>query len=209
MLLPPFILSWVAYGFISFFWTAALYPQLAWSDWPAITGLYTAAWVIGFLTLIVPNGWGVREGLLTGFLVNLLHLKPAVALGAVLPVAARLHLRRGGLGRHRLENQAARAAPECRRRMRILHLIYDDIGNPWLGGGGAVRTLEINRRLAARGHQVIVLCGAYPGAPPSDPRDGVLYLRVGTRAVGAAAGLPEQPPALRLARGRLAESFGL
>src|SRR5437763_1001596 len=35
--------------------------------------------------------------------------------------------------------------------MRILHLIYDDLGNPWLSGGGAVRTLEINRRLAARG----------------------------------------------------------
>lgn len=63
--------------------------------------------------------------------------------------------------------------------MRILHLIYDDLGNPWLGGGGARRTLEINRRLAARGHQVIVLCGAYPGAPPSEVRDGVLYLRVG------------------------------
>jgi hypothetical protein len=84
LLLPPFLLSWVAYGFISFFWTAALYPQLPWSEWPAITGLYTAAWVIGFLTLIVPNGWGVREGLLIGFLVNLLHLNPAVALGAVL-----------------------------------------------------------------------------------------------------------------------------
>ncbi|HMA38132.1 MAG TPA: glycosyltransferase family 4 protein [Chloroflexia bacterium] len=63
--------------------------------------------------------------------------------------------------------------------MRILHLIYDDLGNPWLDGGGAVRTLEINRRLAARGHQVIVGCGAYPGAPASDIRGGVLYLRIG------------------------------
>jgi glycosyltransferase 2 family protein len=83
-LLPPFLLNWVAYGFISFFWTAALYPALPWSQWPAITGLYTAAWVIGFLTLLVPNGWGVREGLLTGFLVNLLGLSPVVALGAAL-----------------------------------------------------------------------------------------------------------------------------
>ena len=66
--------------------------------------------------------------------------------------------------------------------MRILHLIYDDLGNPWLGGGGAVRTLEINRRLAARGHQVIVVCGAYPGAPPTTVRDGVLYVRAGARA---------------------------
>ncbi len=65
--------------------------------------------------------------------------------------------------------------------MRILHLIYDDIGNPWLSGGGAVRTLEINRRLAARGHQVIVGCGAYPGAPRTNVRHGVLYVRVGGR----------------------------
>ena len=84
LLLPPFVLSWVAYGFISFFWTAALYPPLPWSDWPAITGLYTAAWVIGFLTLLVPNGWGVREGLLIGFLSNLLGLPGVVAIGAAL-----------------------------------------------------------------------------------------------------------------------------
>ncbi len=63
--------------------------------------------------------------------------------------------------------------------MQIVHCIYDDLGNPWLGGGGAVRTDAINRRLAARGHQVIVVCGGYPGAPASDVRGGVLYLRTG------------------------------
>jgi hypothetical protein len=84
LLLPPFTLNWIAYGFISFFWTAALYPQLAWTDWPAITGLYTASWVIGFLALLVPNGWGVREGLLVGFLTNLLGLPVAVAIGAAI-----------------------------------------------------------------------------------------------------------------------------
>ncbi len=71
--------------------------------------------------------------------------------------------------------------------MRILHLIYDDLGNPWLGGGGAVRTFEINRRLAARGHQVVVGCGAYPGAPRTTVRAGVLYIRVGGRPRGYTA----------------------
>jgi len=84
LLLPPFALSWVAYGFISFFWTAALYPQLPWSAWPAITGLYTASWVIGFLSLLVPNGWGVREVLLIAGLTKVLGLPLVVATGAAI-----------------------------------------------------------------------------------------------------------------------------
>jgi glycosyltransferase involved in cell wall biosynthesis len=48
--------------------------------------------------------------------------------------------------------------------MKILHLIYDDMHNPWVGGGGAVRVFEINRRLSARGHQITVVSGMYPGA---------------------------------------------
>ena len=63
--------------------------------------------------------------------------------------------------------------------MRILHLIYDDLDNPWLGGGGAVRTQEIYRRIAARGHRVTVLCGRYPGAARVERRGGVAYRRVG------------------------------
>jgi len=51
--------------------------------------------------------------------------------------------------------------------MRILHTIYDHPDNPWVGGGGAIRALELNRRLVSRGHKVTVLSGAYAGA-----RDG-------------------------------------
>lgn len=47
--------------------------------------------------------------------------------------------------------------------MRILHCIYDHSGNPWVGGGGAVRVREIYRRLANR-HEITVLSGRYPGA---------------------------------------------
>src|SRR3954453_5330697 len=68
--------------------------------------------------------------------------------------------------------------------MRILHVIYDDIGNPWLGGGGATRTLEIYSRIVERGHTVVVLCGRYPGAAPRETRRGVRYRRVGVAGYG-------------------------
>jgi len=48
--------------------------------------------------------------------------------------------------------------------MKILHLIYDHINNPWVGGGGAVRVYEIYRRLAKRGHDITIISGNYPGA---------------------------------------------
>jgi glycosyltransferase involved in cell wall biosynthesis len=63
--------------------------------------------------------------------------------------------------------------------MRILHLIYDDLDNPWVGGGGAARTLEIYRRIAAKEHRVVVGCGWYPGAPARRVRDGVRYRHLG------------------------------
>lgn len=62
--------------------------------------------------------------------------------------------------------------------MKILHLIYDDIRNPWCGGGGAVRAYEINRRLARR-HDITVITGNYPGAK-NEVIDGVRYVRVGS-----------------------------
>jgi glycosyltransferase involved in cell wall biosynthesis len=48
--------------------------------------------------------------------------------------------------------------------MRVLHLIYDNPSNPWVGGGGAVRAHEILKRLALKGHEITVLSGRYPGA---------------------------------------------
>jgi glycosyltransferase involved in cell wall biosynthesis len=60
---------------------------------------------------------------------------------------------------------------------RILHLSYDDVENPWVGGGGAVRAHEIYRRLTRR-LEVTVVTGSYPGAT-SGERDGVRYRRLG------------------------------
>ena len=48
------------------------------------------------------------------------------------------------------------------RRLRILHLAYQDHLQPG-SGGGAVRTLEINRRLAER-HDITVVAAGWPGA---------------------------------------------
>lgn len=48
--------------------------------------------------------------------------------------------------------------------MKILHLIYDHINNPWVGGGGAVRCYEIYRRLVKKGHRITVVSGKYPGS---------------------------------------------
>jgi len=65
--------------------------------------------------------------------------------------------------------------------MRILHIIYDDIDNPWLGGGGATRTLEIYSRIARQGHDVTVLCGNYRGAPQQHVRQGITYRHIGSK----------------------------
>jgi glycogen(starch) synthase len=62
--------------------------------------------------------------------------------------------------------------------MKILHLIYDHINNPWVGGGGAVRVRELYSRLSDR-HEITVVCGRYPGA--ADYReDNIDYEFVGT-----------------------------
>jgi len=61
--------------------------------------------------------------------------------------------------------------------MRILHLIYDDPANPWVGGGGAVRVRELYARLAGR-VEAEVVTGSYPGAS-GGVFEGVRYRRLG------------------------------
>ena len=63
--------------------------------------------------------------------------------------------------------------------MRICHLIYDDVDNPWLGGGGAYRARQIYRRLAGR-HEITLVTGTFPGAEPVQEVDGLRLLRVGS-----------------------------
>ena len=63
--------------------------------------------------------------------------------------------------------------------MKICHLMYDDIANPWLGGGGAVRAMELYRRLSSR-HEITVVSGLFPGAERETERHGLRLLRVGS-----------------------------
>lgn len=61
--------------------------------------------------------------------------------------------------------------------LRVVHCIYDDPRNPWVGGGGAMRVFEIYRRLAGR-VDATVLTGSFPGAT-SETIGGVRYCRLG------------------------------
>lgn len=60
---------------------------------------------------------------------------------------------------------------------RVLHLIYDDLANPWLGGGGALRTKEIYRRFSSE-WEITVATGLYPKAY-SFREKNINYLRIG------------------------------
>lgn len=81
------------------------------------------------------------------------------------------------------------------RRLRILHLGFEDPAMPG-AGGGALRTHETGRRLA-RSHDVTVLVQRYPSCA-SRVQDGVLYEHIGfgagrtrlTRVLGYMLGLP-------------------
>jgi glycosyltransferase involved in cell wall biosynthesis len=61
--------------------------------------------------------------------------------------------------------------------LRVIHCIYDDPANPWLGGGGALRVYEVYRRLTDRVAATVV-AGRYPGAKDHE-RDGVEYRYLG------------------------------
>jgi phosphatidylinositol alpha-mannosyltransferase len=62
------------------------------------------------------------------------------------------------------------------RRRRVVLSIYDDLGNPHYGGGGAAVVARVARRLADE-HEVTVYCGSYRGAV-SGWRDGVRYVHL-------------------------------
>ena len=64
--------------------------------------------------------------------------------------------------------------------MRLLLVNWQDRENP-LAGGAEIHLHEIFGRLAARGHEVTLLCGGWPGCAPRTVLDGIEVLRVGTR----------------------------
>lgn len=64
--------------------------------------------------------------------------------------------------------------------MRLLLVNWQDRENP-LAGGAEIHLHEIFGRLAARGHEVTLLCGGWKGSPPRARLDGIDVIRVGTR----------------------------
>lgn len=64
--------------------------------------------------------------------------------------------------------------------MRILVVNWQDRENP-LAGGAEIHLHELFERLVARGHEVTLLCGGWPGCPARASLGGVEVRRVGTR----------------------------
>jgi glycosyltransferase involved in cell wall biosynthesis len=64
--------------------------------------------------------------------------------------------------------------------VRILIVNWQDRENPQ-AGGAETHLHEIFGRLAQRGHHVSLLCGGWPGCPPTAELDGIEVRRVGTR----------------------------
>jgi glycosyltransferase involved in cell wall biosynthesis len=64
--------------------------------------------------------------------------------------------------------------------LRIVAVNWQDLENP-LSGGAETHLHEILERLAAWGHEVVLLCGGWSGCPPRAERRGVEIHRVGTR----------------------------
>lgn len=64
--------------------------------------------------------------------------------------------------------------------LRILVINWQDVRNP-LGGGAEVHLHEIFKRVAALGHEVTLLCSAFPGASRAETVDGINIIRRGRR----------------------------
>lgn len=64
--------------------------------------------------------------------------------------------------------------------MKILVLNWQDLANPQ-SGGAEIHLHEIFGRLAARGHEVTLLCSGWPGARPRAESDGMQIHRTGGR----------------------------
>lgn len=65
-----------------------------------------------------------------------------------------------------------------KKNLFITFLDFDDIRNPLLSGGQAKATFEVGRRLASKGHKILVLCSKYPGHQDRTEK-GINYKHIG------------------------------
>lgn len=70
---------------------------------------------------------------------------------------------------------------------QIIISSYDDIENPYYGGGGAIAIHAVAKRLT-HDFNVTVLTGTFPGARDTITRNRVKYVRIGSASVGAKMG---------------------
>ena len=64
-----------------------------------------------------------------------------------------------------------------RNSLSIAILDFDDVRNPLLGAGQAHATVEVGKRLAAKGHTITVYCAKYPGYKDRE-ENGIAYKHV-------------------------------
>ncbi|MGA7732699.1 MAG: lysylphosphatidylglycerol synthase domain-containing protein [Chloroflexia bacterium] len=80
----PFALNWLAFGAIFYALLASLYPTLSLLYLPVVTGIFTVAWVGGYLAIVVPQGLGVREFIIVTLLAVLGIPAPVATAAALL-----------------------------------------------------------------------------------------------------------------------------
>jgi glycosyltransferase involved in cell wall biosynthesis/O-antigen/teichoic acid export membrane protein len=157
--------------------------------WAGVTGLAVGG-VVGsvssilLLTLAAPRAW--RSALLPGpglvlgcaalgGVLLLLRPSPVAWLGAAV-LAGALVVARWARRQSFESPEPGADGPAEQRPLRILHLGFEDWRKPG-SGGGAVRTREVDERLAQR-HQVTVLVSRYRGARER-VENGVRWVPIG------------------------------
>lgn len=83
-LMWPFVLGWLVFGVIFHLIVMSLYPSLGITYLPVVTGIFTAAWVGGYLAVVVPQGWGVREFIIVTLLAVVGVPAPVATAAALL-----------------------------------------------------------------------------------------------------------------------------
>src|SRR5512140_1306089 len=67
-----------------------------------------------------------------------------------------------------------------RSPMKILIINWQDIRNPF-SGGAEVQLHEVFSRVAQAGHEVVLYCSSFPGAPHEETMNGIRIIREGGR----------------------------
>lgn len=59
--------------------------------------------------------------------------------------------------------------------MNIIHVLYDNPHNPWLGGGAAKRAQAIEQCMIQNGHTITYISGGFPGCEKINAAPGIRY----------------------------------